>query len=261
MRTLGQKLAAVGACLAGDPPELVAARLDFTAEEVVRWRDLARSRLEGALAYTGEDGELPSLESVAAAANFVRFPLRLVANTNTAACFFCAAYLGRNDVAFVHAAGARRITLIDLDIQKMNQMEAIYPNVREVIRGGAFATAEGMLAEGRRFDLVVCDPWGGATVRMATDAFELFYGLVNNYFLFGMTKEALEQIGAELRAESVEEAMRKLHGDIRLVAFLQRPNTDVYWVGVAARKFNGSEDFEIWRKQWLRLDHSLWRFR
>jgi hypothetical protein len=88
------------------------------------------------------------------------FPCAVLAGAETAACFFAAAFHGRQDVIHVLDAGVREITVIDKDWPKLLAMAALYPKDTLRLRhGDALLEAKHLIGRGDAFDVVTLDPW------------------------------------------------------------------------------------------------------
>src|SRR5574337_491779 len=75
---------------------------------------------------------------------------------NSAACFFSAAFQGRNDVIYVHhlLRGGGKLVLVDTDEARLTEMFEIYRGTYrcldvEVALGDAWVVARGLKAEGK----------------------------------------------------------------------------------------------------------------
>ena len=70
----------------------------------------------------------PSLADIRGESDRARFPVRVPAGAGSAACFLCAAYLGRQDEIHVHDPGVRDVYLCDLDA------DTLYRRIRRKLR-------------------------------------------------------------------------------------------------------------------------------
>jgi hypothetical protein len=86
------------------------------------------------------------------------FPTFALKGARTAACVFCAAFTGRQDVAYVEAAGVRDVTLVDSGVELMRDMAKRFPKYHREIRDWRVAL-ERWENEDRRFDVITLDPW------------------------------------------------------------------------------------------------------
>lgn len=106
-----------------------------------------------------------SLDEVRAESDPSTFPLRLLPAATSAACFYAAGFLGRNDVIHIADAGLRDVVLIDTDESKLQDMHRIYPEGWAYLPQDAEAAALYFHSQARTFDLVIVDPWTGGILR------------------------------------------------------------------------------------------------
>ncbi len=130
----------------------------------------------------------------------------------TAACFYCAAFYGIYEVAKLHQAGIRRITLIDIDRLRIEHMKGVYPGCLEIVEGDAIATAEHWLANGRRFDIVTCDPWSSLQPNMVTDLFATFRNLATRLYIAGVNGDMVRELASDLSVSAMSKSLAKRHG-------------------------------------------------
>jgi hypothetical protein len=78
----------------------------------------------------------------------------------TALCLFSAEWLGRQDVYWLAKAGID-VTCIDLNGEKLERMEQMYPEGFKYIQGDAYDFAEMALEQRQEWDVVTLDPWTG----------------------------------------------------------------------------------------------------
>lgn len=90
------------------------------------------------------------------------FPLFVLEGAASAACFFAAAFLGRNAEVHVADAGVRRVVLVDLDEARLREMAGLYPPAWEIRPGDAYALVRRMAETGESYDLVTVDPFTNA---------------------------------------------------------------------------------------------------
>lgn len=114
------------------------------------------------------------------------FP-RSVLSARTAFDFFGAGFLGKNSAVHLERAGMR-VSVVDTDDKRLEEMAGLYPRSWKFIRGDAFEIAR-LLREGRhQADLVVVDPWTQHVPRVL-EALPLFAALARSWLVFGLTAE------------------------------------------------------------------------
>ncbi len=175
---------------------------------------------------------LPTLAELAAGAPPALFPVDLLRGAQSAIAFYSAAFYGHNDVIHLHRAGVQAIALNDIDEKKLAYMRSIYPTCTELLVGDAAATAQRLLEQKRAFDIVVCDPFTNVTPLMVTDLFPVFRGLATRWYIFGISGDAIAQIGGAPTPTELAAALSSLHREEISVAALVLRNTDyngVYW--------------------------------
>jgi hypothetical protein len=84
------------------------------------------------------------------------FPLWVLDGVQTAACFFCAGFLGENAEQFIRDAGVTEALCIDNDGEKLAQMRALYPPTWTFVDADCYRMLDEL--SGRKFDLVTVDP-------------------------------------------------------------------------------------------------------
>jgi hypothetical protein len=97
-----------------------------------------------------------TLAEVRAGSSARVFPVDVLDGCSTALVLFAAAFNGRNDA--VHVAGAGlHATCVDVDEDRLAEMEGIYPAAWEFRVRDAFAFARAWRTGGRRWDVVTVD--------------------------------------------------------------------------------------------------------
>jgi hypothetical protein len=94
-----------------------------------------------------------TLEQVRAGASERLYP-RHVLGGRTALVLFAAAFHGQQDAVWMAEAGLTA-TCVDVDAEKLGEMEQVYPSDWDYVYGDAFAFA---LATERQWDIVSLDP-------------------------------------------------------------------------------------------------------
>ncbi len=168
-------------------------------------------------------------------ANPKKFPSEVIKGCESAASFFCAAFEGYNDVVHIHRRGLKELVLVDLDNEKLEAMAKIYRGDEVSLRSGdAFEIAREWRLEGRKFDIVITDPWSNIMQRTAIADLPLFAGLARKYYLTGLTGADFAALGIKPDVEEFN-AWLAAHGRgaYRIDRLIQR-NPDylggVYWL-------------------------------
>ena len=104
-------------------------------------------------------GAAVSLDDVRASADPATFPREVLAGATSAACFFGAAFRGRNDAIHLADAGLAEVVVVDVDAEKLGEMRAIYPAPWRWTVGDAYSVARDMAERGEKADVVVVDAW------------------------------------------------------------------------------------------------------
>lgn len=225
------KMEAVQAVLAGESSESVADRIGADPALVSGWHDSFLKAGKAALRFTGDPGEVPRLRDVQLTAQRA-FPTRLLNDCRSAAAFFVAQFYGKNDVVHIYNAGIPRVTLVDVDRDKLDVMREIYPSDWDVLYEDAFAVAERFASEGRKFDLVTCDAYSPMSERVAWDTLDLWESIANRYLMLFYTTPMLEQLGAPPEAPVVADAVSaRLGRPVRVIDLIKRSSHlgGVYW--------------------------------
>lgn len=112
------------------------------------------------------------------------FPIELLRHAKSAACFFCAAFGGKQDVKYVCDAGIQDVMLVDLDGEKLDAMKLNYPSNWRYIQGDAFQVVKEV---NRRLDIVICDPFLSMSGKVLGENFDAFYSLARKWFICTMS--------------------------------------------------------------------------
>ena len=153
------------------------------------------------------------------------FPRELLDKINNAICFFTSAFYGQNDVIDLYRKKIKKVTLVDRDELKLEEMKKIYNmETWSYIVDDAYKAAE-RLAQGKvKYDLVVCDPWGGDDEKVLNCRW--FYRLAGKFYVVTVTKKYFDKIGIEANLEEVKEKFPNTIG------LMHRSNCGggVYWL-------------------------------
>jgi len=129
------------------------------------------------------------------------FPVHVLDGMESAACFFCAGFLGRNDAIYVHDAGIRDVLAVDHNPEKMALMEPLYPGWT-FVRGDAYGVRASL---DRKFDIVIADPQQDQMDRALVDL-PIWQNLANKVLLLGVNN------GEEPMALGAAEVMERTTG-------------------------------------------------
>jgi len=125
-----------------------------------------------------------TLDEVRADADPATFP-SCVLDARTAFDFFGAGFLGRNSAVHMERAGMR-VSVIDADDHRLDEMAPLYPKTWKFVHGDAFEIARLIADSGAKADLVVLDPWTNGVPRVL-EALPLFARLSSRWLVFGLT--------------------------------------------------------------------------
>lgn len=93
----------------------------------------------------------------------MNFPHAILAGCETALVVFAAHFRGVQDAYWIAEAGLTA-TCVDMDRQKLEDMEPMYPSDWEFVEADAYEWA---VQPGRQWDVVTLDPWSGQFQRCA----------------------------------------------------------------------------------------------
>jgi hypothetical protein len=189
-----RKAALVEEVLRGEAAPAVAARAGIDAALLAEWIEAYRDAGRSALRYRLDEDEAPTLDLLAISAQRA-FPLRLLHGCQSVLSFFCAQFYGKNDIIHVYNAGVPEVTLVDLDEAKLAVMKSLYPAGWNTRVGDAFSVAEELRSAGRRFDVVICDPYTQMAKTVAWDHLALFRALARKYWFVLYTQEMFDELG------------------------------------------------------------------
>jgi hypothetical protein len=226
----GKKLAAVERLMKGESAEEIARSLGATTERLELWHKTFVNAGKRALRYTMEDDEWPELDDIDASAQRA-FPMRMMHEFQSVACFYVAQFFGKNDVIHVYKSGIPEVVLVDLDQQKLDHMTKIYPPNWELHHGDAIQVARRFADAGRQFDLVVCDPYSGMVQDILKDNLQPFRSIAKKCIMHFMSVEEMTRLADSTDFDKLAAAYRKLDPTARLVELIKRSSHrgGVYW--------------------------------
>jgi hypothetical protein len=106
------------------------------------------------------------------------YPADMLHPGETGLCLFAAAYLGHNDA--IHMARKEMtVTCVDVNDQRLVEMEQLYPDDWEFVVCDAWVFAEHYAATGRTWDIVSVDTFTGDATDRSMDSLELWCSLAN----------------------------------------------------------------------------------
>lgn len=192
---LKHKREAAERVIRGEAIEIVAASLHATSSQVEKWHKQYVSGGKNNLRYTCDENEIPpDLDAIEMSAQRA-FPVRLLNQCNTAASFFCARYYGKNDTIHLYSMGVPHVTLIDNDAARTETMRSLYPQDWEVYIDDAFDVVRRFVANGRKFDMVVCDTHTTVADRANFSDLHLFTAIAAKYLLLMYQKKTFDALG------------------------------------------------------------------
>lgn len=121
-----------------------------------------------------------TLEHVAMDAGI--YPTELIPGCESALILFAAAFDGRNDAIHFAEAGVPDVTLVDIDVDRLEQMRDLYRDDRwRWILGDAWAYADAARSDGRQWDGVSVDTFSGADEFRSLAELELWTSLARRF--------------------------------------------------------------------------------
>ena len=158
----------------------------------------------------------------------------------SAAVFFCAACYGKWDAIYYYDYKIPDVTLVDTDAEKLKAMASIYPEGWKYITADAFDYAGRCLWEGRKFDVVSCDPFTNLVPRVLINDFDKFYSIANKYLVARVTYgNFFEKYNVEPTEEALAEFLTKEHKKTIKVRELNEVSTfdgGCYWAVIECGK-------------------------
>jgi len=144
------------------------------------------------------------------------FPIYILDQAESAACFFSAAYLGRNAEIFVADAGLADVLLVDIDGDRLSEMAAIYPKQWRTQTADAFATVELLATENRSFDVVIVDPYTGLMQRILFDL-RPWMAISGLWLVIGTSAPLLAEIGCQPTSHSLTRWLTEAQPDVAAI--------------------------------------------
>jgi hypothetical protein len=130
--------------------------------------------------------------------------------------FFGGAFAGANDVDYVYAAGVPHVLINDINGSFFPAMQAKFADRPEweYVEADAFDLARELRAQGRRFDLVVCDPFTGEPMnRVLYAELPLFLDLSDGVVVAGVAANVLASRGIDAPTDqNLATSLTEIHG-------------------------------------------------
>ena len=119
----------------------------------------------------------PPLDGVSRDASL--FPVHVLRAGTSGLCLFSAAFLGRNDAIHMARMGMTA-TCVDINGERLAEMEAMYPSDWEFVHGDAWEFATAASERGDRWDTVSVDTFTGNATDRALRTLDLWCGLADH---------------------------------------------------------------------------------
>jgi hypothetical protein len=154
---------------------------------------------------------MTTLDEIRAHSNRDAFPLHVLDGIESAACFYCAAFLGRQDVIHVvDAPKLRELFLVDLDFDRLELMRERYrfeiAAALSTYCGDAFETAARIREMGKQVDLLTIDPWCGPDMDAVLARLPEFAALAKKWLVVGCCQKWLDASADDVRKRTGVEA-------------------------------------------------------
>jgi hypothetical protein len=115
------------------------------------------------------------------------FPIAALEKADTACLLFCAGFHGSNDAIFVHDAGINHAVLVDNDFTKLSEMQGAWANYQDDWEFKLDDAYDFVQVAGRRYDVIVADPWTGHINRAMT-MLAVWHRYAARALIIGVTK-------------------------------------------------------------------------
>lgn len=147
---------------------------------------------------------MTTLAEIRAGSNPSTFPVERLAGMKTAAAFYAAAFLGRQDVIHLTDAGLR-VVAIDVDAGKLAEMQRIY-GPRPGFDGqlvDAFVAARSEARMERRHDVVTVDAWT-QDIPAVMEQLGVFAAICDRLLVAGVSRAWMEARGLSYSAGDLQ---------------------------------------------------------
>lgn len=137
------------------------------------------------------------LAEIRAAADPRTFPTELLRGARSAACFYCAAFGGRQDVIHVADAGVPEALLVDTDGARLGEMLPYLEAAPgwSIRCQDAIECARNLADVGRKFDVVILDPFTGDSMARAMNSIQDFLTIATLHVVAGVSKDWFDAQG------------------------------------------------------------------
>ena len=225
-----KKWLAVQEVFAGAKVEDVAKKFDIEQKYIVKWCTAAERAAKNTLRFTSEKWERPSLRDVSMAAQKA-FPTQELHCINSAVCFFVAQFFGKNDVYHVYHSGVPNVTLVDFDEERLNHMKSIYPDHWTYLLGDAFEIADKLKLEGKKYDLVISDPFSEGIRPIYVAQYFPFIDLASKRLIHIAQHSMLEDASCGQESVDIKNAILNKWPELDLLEVYKRSTHDggTFW--------------------------------
>lgn len=131
----------------------------------------------------------PSLEHVAMEKR--PYPAELLEGCESGLCLFAAAFLGHNDAIHFAEAGVPDVTLVDVDGERLREMNELYRDKRWTFaESDAFAFARFARQLGSKWDAVSVDTFTGSALERSLGDLEQWTSIARRFVTVTATRDA-----------------------------------------------------------------------
>lgn len=167
------------------------------------------------------------------------FPTHVLENAKSAAAFYTAALMGVRDIIHLNDHQIPDVTLVDLDAEKIEEMKKVYPSGWDYVVDDAHKVMKRFREEGRKFDVLVLDPW---THRQRVDMEQLgtLLDITNRHIVISLSANSYFR-QSSISPDSPDALLEHLQGlddrvatvDVQLCTNL---DGGLYWVTIGKGK-------------------------
>jgi hypothetical protein len=199
------------------------------ARLVDRMREVFKAGALHALRWTEDVDELPTLEILREQAP--PYPVDAISGCRNVLSLFSAWFYGRSDVIRIHDSCPEHVTLVDINEPLLQDMQLIYPAHWTYVRADYRDFLRQAEAEGRSYDLIVCDPFTDLVKPVAWDFLPIIMQLCSGTFITNYFAEMFSELGMEHDdLDGLSRAVKQRTGvDVAFVQALVR-NSAVSWM-------------------------------
>lgn len=137
-----------------------------------------------------ENKTLTNLSSLKRRSSPQSFPCDTLKESDSAICFFAAAFLGKQDAIHMAMAGIKNVVCVDTNVEKLEEMRA---GPYAGLSGWTFRSDDAFIAAADLgiADVVSCDPFTGTTMRYVITKMAVFAALARKWLILGVTSAEL----------------------------------------------------------------------